>query len=397
MHILTLSTLFPNSDRPNFGIFVERQTASLAAQDNVKVTVINPIGIAPWPISIFMPSTNKHLVSNIASDWRGLKIFRPSFPLIPKFGGPVNPHFIASAILPIIKKIHAQSPIDVIDAEFFYPDGPAAMIVAEKLNIPYTIKARGADVHLWGSKFGCKNLWKKAADNAVHLFAVSGALKRDIVAYGVNENKITVHYTGLDRNKFHPSTKAGQLPDILTSKGGNAPYLLSVGALIERKGQSFVIDAVASLPKHYHYVLAGSGPDEAALRAQAASLGLSDRVTFLGNVDNEDLPSLYQHAFAMVLPTASEGLANAWVESIGCGTPIITCNVGGAEELVRGPDSGYLIERSADAIVDAVNLLAKNRATPAAIAEQAAQFSWHENGRLLAKYFKNIVGINQSQ
>jgi hypothetical protein len=51
LRILTLSTLFPNAAQPNFGIFVERQTAGLSARQGVEVTVINPVGIPPWPLN----------------------------------------------------------------------------------------------------------------------------------------------------------------------------------------------------------------------------------------------------------------------------------------------------------------------------------------------------------
>jgi len=52
MRILTLSTLFPATNRPNFGIFVERQTRALSEVRDFAVTVINPVGTAPWPFSL---------------------------------------------------------------------------------------------------------------------------------------------------------------------------------------------------------------------------------------------------------------------------------------------------------------------------------------------------------
>lgn len=51
LRVLTLSTLFPDMTRPNFGVFVERQTRELASREGVEVTVVAPIGMAPWPLS----------------------------------------------------------------------------------------------------------------------------------------------------------------------------------------------------------------------------------------------------------------------------------------------------------------------------------------------------------
>ncbi|MEP6010803.1 MAG: hypothetical protein ABJ237_05835, partial [Parasphingorhabdus sp.] len=101
INILTLATLFPNAAAPNFGIFVERQTAELASRPEANVTVVNPIGIPLWPLSKFeqyQPLTN--LVDH--EEWRGLNVHRPRFTLIPKFGGASNPRRIAAAFLRVV-------------------------------------------------------------------------------------------------------------------------------------------------------------------------------------------------------------------------------------------------------------------------------------------------------
>src|SRR3546814_3727096 len=90
---------------------------------------------------------------------------------------------------------------------------------------------------------------------------------------------------------------------------GDAPAILTVGALIARKGQALVIEALSALPG-VHYWLAGTGEEEARYRALARERGVEQRVHFLGPVANADLPQLYRAADAVVMPSASEGLAN---------------------------------------------------------------------------------------
>ncbi|MET1112956.1 MAG: glycosyltransferase family 4 protein, partial [Allosphingosinicella sp.] len=51
LRVLTLSTLYPDSGRPSFGIFVERQTRTLAARDGVEVEVVAPVGLPIWPLT----------------------------------------------------------------------------------------------------------------------------------------------------------------------------------------------------------------------------------------------------------------------------------------------------------------------------------------------------------
>ena len=138
MRILTFSTLFPAAPRPNFGIFVERQCAALSAVRDFAVTVINPIGIAPWPLSLFGQQTVlRELPSK--EEWGELTVYRPRFTAIPRIGGRFNPTMIANAVLPLARRLHAETPFDLIDAEFFYPDGPAAMRLSKELGIPFTI------------------------------------------------------------------------------------------------------------------------------------------------------------------------------------------------------------------------------------------------------------------
>ncbi len=381
MRILTLSTLFPAASRPNFGIFVERQTAALAALPGFDVTVINPIGLAPWPLA------QKELRALPAREmWRGLNVHRPRFTAIPRIGGRLNPAMIARAVLPLAQRLHAEKPFDLIDAEFFYPDGPAAMRIAEALGIPFTVKARGADIHHWPHAGGCGAQISEAAGKAAGLLAVSGALKADMVALGMDERKIRVHYTGLDQQRFQPRDRATAKVDL----GITGPLILSIGALIPRKRQELLIEAVAHL-RSATMMLIGQGPAEAGYRALADKLGVAKRVHFMGNIAHDDLPALLNGADVMALVSDSEGLANAWVEALACGTPIVASKVGGAPELVRSPDAGRLVERNAMEVVRAISELLAHPIPQDRVAAQVAHFSWDENARTLAEFFREVA------
>jgi teichuronic acid biosynthesis glycosyltransferase TuaC len=386
LHILTLSTLFPNAAQPNFGIFVERQTAGLNARQDIDVTVINPVGTPPWPFN----RTSQYATLDALprhEHWRGLNVYRPRFTLIPKFGGPYNPAMITNAILPLVRELHSTNPFDLIDAEFFYPDGPAAMRLSQALGIPFTIKARGADIHHWGSANGCSPQILAAANAASGLLAVSGALKADMAALGMDAGKIMVHYTGLDQGRFAPRDRNAEKARL----GISGPMLLSVGALIPRKNQALLIEALPHLPL-VTLCLAGQGPSEGDYRTLASKLNVADRVRFLGNVPHDDLPALFAAADVMALVSQSEGLANAWVEALACGTPVVASNVGGAPELIRSADAGRIVETNLPAIVSAIDELIRNPITPERVAATVAHFSWANNAERLEAFFRDTVG-----
>lgn len=384
MRILTLSTLFPAANRPNFGIFVERQTRALSEVRDFAVTVINPVGTAPWPLSLV--GSQRDLKALADERWGGLEVYRPNFTTIPVIGGSRNPAAISRAGLPLLRQLHHETPFDLIDAEFFFPDGPAAMRLSDALGIPFTVKARGADIHYWGRQPGCSTQLLKAADKAAGLLAVSSALKADMVAMGINADKIRVHYTGLDQARFAPRDRAQEKVKL----GLTGPVILSVGALIPRKNHDLVIQALADIPAAT-LLLAGQGQSEAALRALAAKTGVAERVRFLGSVPHDDLPALFAAADIMALVSASEGLANAWVEALACGTPIIASDVGGVRELMQNDAAGRIVAQEPAAIAQAARDLLATPPRKEDVADNVRAFSWAENARQLADFFRSVA------
>ena len=384
LRVLSIATLFPDAARPNFGLFVEKSLRALAAQPHIALTVVAPVGLPPFPLSLHeryralrsLPRTEQ---------WNGLTVHRPRFTLIPRYGARFNAAKVARAVLSAAR----GQPFDVIDAQFFYPDGPAAMRVATALGLPFSVKARGADISHFGHDPATSEQVIAAGRSAAGLLAVSEAMRRDMAAIGIDAAKIAVHYTGIDSARFHPGDRAAAR----TALGmGDAPAIATVGALIPRKGQALVIEALPSLPG-VHYWLAGAGDEEARYRTLAKRLGVADRVHLIGPVANADLPMLYRAADIVVMPSASEGLANAWVEALACGTPIVISDAGGAAELVTSPVAGRIVERTPQAIAAAIRAILAAPPSPTEVAAAlAGRFDWDRNGRELAEHLRRCAG-----
>ena len=383
LRILSVATLFPDAARPNFGLFVEKSLLALAAQPGVMLTVVAPVGLPPFPLSLH-PRYRALRQLPRREAWRGLTVHRPRFTLIPKFGAARNPAAIARAVLPIAR----QGSFDVVDAQFFYPDGPAAMRVADVLGLPFSIKARGADISHFGHDPATRPQLLAAAERAAGLLAVSEAMRGDMAAIGIDAGKTMVHYTGIDTMRFHHGDRTAARAALGM---GDAPAIATVGALIPRKGQALVIEALPALPG-VHYWLAGAGEEEARYRALAQRLGTGARVHLMGPVAHADLPQLYRAVDAVVMPSVSEGLANAWVEALACGIPIVISDAGGAAELVTSPAAGRIVERTPAAIADAVRALLAAPAAPDAVAASlAGRFDWDRNGRELAEHLRRCA------
>lgn len=389
--VLSLATLFPNATQPRLGTFVARSLEALAAGGDWQVTVINPIGVPPLALGRYRARAE----AAVSGQERGLMVHRPTFPLIPKLGGRANPALIASSIMPLIHRLHASTPFALVDAQFFYPDGPAAARIAAALGLPLSIKARGGDIHYWGAQPYAAKAMLRAARQASGLLAVSEALAEDMAALGMNRDKITIHYTGLDRDRFrplgHPLLRRRLGEQLGIALPERAPLLAGVGALIPRKGHDLTIAALTQLPDA-QLLIVGEGEEHKRLEALAARLGVRERVHLLGAVDHDLLPVILSAADAMVLPSASEGIANAWIEALACGTPLVICDAGGAREIVDRPEAGVVVARDPAAIAAGITEVLARNPPPDAVAATVEGFSWQANAAALAAYYERLIG-----
>ncbi len=380
LRVLTLSTLYPDASRPNFGPFVALQTQALAAHPDVDLRVVAPVGIPP--LGSLHPHYRALANRPDVERWREVLVYRPRFLHVPAIGGRYDVAALTRALMPILRRIDHEFPFDVIDAEFFWPDGPAAIALGKAIGVPVSIKARGADIHFWGKNRATARQVIMAGQWADAMLAVSAALKADMVALGMPANRITVHYTGIDRARFHVRDRAAAKAAL----GISGPLLVSVGALIDRKGHAIVIGALKSVPGAT-LVIIGEGPNRAALAANADP----DRIRFLGSQPHDVIADWLAAADAMVLMSASEGLANAWVEALASGTPLVIADVGGAREVLDRPEAGMLAPRDTTAVATAIGHVLTRDADRHAVAATVDRFSWEANTAALYQHLKAVA------
>jgi glycosyltransferase involved in cell wall biosynthesis len=389
LRVLSISTLFPDAARPNFGVFVERQTLGLASLPDVEVRMIAPRGLPPPP---FDRSAHYRALAALpgAEVWKGLAVLRPRFLNIAGTAGRFHPLALRRALVPLVGRMRRDFPFDVIDAEFFFPDGPAAVALGQRFGVPVSIKARGADIHHWGQSPATASAVRAAGVGADGLLTVSEALRDDMIALGMPPARIRVHRTGVDAARFAPGDRAA----IKARLGVEGALVLSVGALIPRKGHDIVIDAVARLPG-VTLLIAGEGPERGRLEAQVAAAGLGERVRLLGSVAHADLPELFAGADVMALASASEGLANAWVEALSSGTPIVITEAGGARETVDRAAAGRVVARTPEAFAGAIAEVLLAPPGQDAVRAAAQRFSWERNAAELRDHLAGLVAARR--
>ncbi len=387
LRVLTIATLFPDARRPVLGTFVERQTLGLAAHPDVELRIIVPRGLPPVPFS----AHNSYRETASLPDqelWHGVSLYRPRFTHWPLIGARFDAANMVRALKPLLMQLRETFAFDVIDAEYFFPDGPAAIAMGAYFKVPVSIKARGSDIHLWGARADTRAQVIAAGRAADGLLAVSAALKRDMIALGMPEDRIKLHYTGVDLALFkaedHGAAKAALGVD------AHHPLIVSVGTLNPRKGHGLVVEALASIPDAT-VMIAGAGEDMALLKALASRLGLAQRVVFLGSQSREQIAQLLVAADVMALPSASEGLANAWTEALACGTPVVTCDVGGAREVITSDVAGRLVARTADDVAAGIRAVLANPPRRQAVRDCVKGFTWEANTAALFEHLQGLV------
>ena len=385
LRVLTLTTLFPDATRPNFGVFVERQTQGLAAHPRVELRVVAPVGLPPWPLS-----RHRHYRALAGlprrEQWRGLSVERPRFSTLPGTAGRFHAAALARALRPVLDRVREHFAFDVIDASFFFPDGPAAVALGRRYGVPVSIKARGADIHHWGRARATAAQVRAAGLAADGLLAVSAAMRADMAALGLPAERIRVHHTGVDLDRFAPADRVG----LKRALGVDGPLVVSVGALIPRKGHDLVVHAVADLP-NVTLAIAGEGTERARLERLIAERALGDRVRLLGSVPHADLPRWLAAADATALASSSEGLANAWIESLACGTPVVIPDAGGAREVVTDAAAGRIVARTPVAFAGALRGLLADPPAACDTRRHAERFTWENNTAALFDHLSGLV------
>jgi glycosyltransferase involved in cell wall biosynthesis len=300
----------------------------------------------------------------------------------------------ALALYSRLKKTHYL----LIHAHWLIPQGCICAFINMLLGrkAPALIcTSHGGDLYALNNFFFTR-IKKWTIERCTHFCVVSSAMKKVAMNMGVNADKISVMPMGVDlANEFKP------VPEIKR----NDQKLIFVGRLVEKKGVSVLIEAMARVIKKVpdaELLIVGDGPLRTTLEQKVKELGLHGHVQFLGSVPHHQLPELFSSAGIAVVPSIidsagdQEGLGLVVVEAMGCGCAVIASSLDAIRD-VMDTDTGIFVmpDNSVD-LAEKICLLFANRDLCHRLAirgreKVTSQYDWQVAGARYYELIKNCI------
>ncbi len=338
MRVLAVAAGYPTRTNPSSGTFVRAFVERLRITDHVTVVAPQPQGFLSGRRTSTEPEID-------ACD----RTYRPSYrsysarKLLPGLSTfPITGRSFKSASLSVAKSLPGEH--DLVYGHFLFPAGAAAAEIAKRLDIPAVVAFGESGMEFYEHHLGLKRM-RRIAEGITGALCVSPE-NRDyaVDVLGIDEAKTLVAPNAADVENFYPRDRAEERRKL--GLPVDRTIVISVGALVERKGPLRVMQAIEQMPE-LGAVFLGSGPQRPT----------GEQVLHCGPVPADDVPSWLSAADIFVLPTLGEGSSNAVAEAMACGLPVVTTDLPSSRSMVP-EDAGILVPPGgSDALQNAIGVL----------------------------------------
>lgn len=345
LKILLVSNLYPNEKEPTRGIFTEQIVKGFLKQNQVEV--ISPTPWFPKFLSLLKPDKYTQLAKQ--ENYNGVKVYRPSYVVIPKVGRWLYGFLFFLGIFNTLRRAKKDFNPDVINVHWMYPDAFGTVLAAKLLNIPVVTHSLGCDINEFAKYPMRKKFIKYALKNADFNITVSEQLREKVIQIGADKDRTVTLMNGVNNELFNSDENIDIKKQFNIAE--NKTLLLFAGNFNIEKGLELLLKAYhLQKDKHAntHLMVIGSGPLESEIYQLVKELGLSDRVTFIGRVAHTEVAKYLAGADFLCLPSLREGCPNIVLESLSVGTPVLANNVGALPEMLNPAlgGAGLLAEKN---------------------------------------------------
>jgi colanic acid/amylovoran biosynthesis glycosyltransferase len=259
----------------------------------------------------------------------------------------------------------------VTDARFF-------LGIKTKAGLPALVSAYGYDVSSFPAAWlGVGRRYLNAVFNRVEcILAMSDDMKSDLVSLGCSEDRIRVHYHGIDAQRF-------RCPERKYFKEGPLT-ILSCGRFVPKKGHLVLLRALREVDptgRRFRVILVGDGPLRSEIENSIAAYGLERVVTLVGEIPHRSAELLAHYRRADIFTLASmtvdgekEGIPGTVVEAMAAGLPVVSTRHAGIPSVIESDHHGLLVpEGDVDALAQALDRLLGNATLRERLGRAAAE------------------------
>lgn len=355
MNLLFVSSTFPDAAHPARGTYNGELCLALAQQHGVAV-------IAPraWPEVVRSTRDRQPFTAPPAYVAAGIDCRYPTYLYTPGILQSQHARCMWFSIRDDVIRLNRRETIEGVLSYWAHPDGEAGLRAARLLDVPHVVIVGGADVLLVPQHPGRDTEVSHVLRNSQAVVTVSEGLRRAVVELGVPAERVHTIYQGIDPEVFH---RGGRL-DARARVGltAQSAQLLWVGRMVDVKALNILLEACVELKLRqveFQLWVVGEGPLRPELEQAARDGGLESQVQFVGPVGHDQLADWYGAADVTLLTSWWEGLPNVLRESLACGTPFVSTNVGSIPE-IADPEFCVLVDPGdpgglADGIITVLN------------------------------------------
>lgn len=380
--VTVFSSLFPSPGLPAHGMFVAELCRSLARHS--RVAVVAPInGMRHLRETKTIPNGPRGW-----ENWDGIPVRRPVYFAVPLVLKTLDAFLLARWCEPAFRSA-LRSRNGVVHAHYAYPEGVAAVRLGRKYGVPVVLTVHGSDIHVLSRDPARRFQIADALRKAAAVVAVSKDLARNVQSLtGSGFHPFHIP-NGVSLDRFSPGSRREARRKLGLDE--EKRYVLGVGRLEPVKAYDRLVESLRYLPDDVVLILAGDGSRREALREQARSAGLAERVRFVGSIAHDRLRLFYRAADMLVIGSHSEGWPTIILEALACGTPVVAHRVGGIPEALGNSDCGLLIpDNSPDTLADAIDRGFRRSWDRERLVSFAAGFSWDRIAREYLRLFSAV-------
>jgi glycosyltransferase involved in cell wall biosynthesis len=345
VRVLALSGLFPNAAQPNYGVFVLNRLKAVSRF--CAITVVAPIH-SYLLLGLTKAARTRDRAVPLREKIEGFDVHHPRFAIVPRYLKWFDALSYWWAACKLVAGLETREGLtfDVVDVHWTYPDIAAGFWLARRRGKKLLVTVRGKEALYPGERSLRRWLLGYFMRRADAVITLSDELKDLVIGLGVAPARVRTILNGVDRGRFHSRPKnecrqrLGLSPD--------RKLIISVGALIERKGHHELVRIMPGLSRTDAVdlcIIGGAGPEgdlTGRLNRMIAELGLTN-VRLVNKVPHDALADWYGAADLFCLATRGEGCPNVVLEALACGTPVVSTDVGAIRELVAEGENGFVI------------------------------------------------------